>query len=72
MFKWEKYRVKELRDIEVPLRQSSISLKEILDICEKYNVENFEDVRIRGDEEYDYGDTYSSITLVLKNRVVEV
>lgn len=71
-FKWEKYRVKELRDVEVPLHQSSISLKEILDICENYNVKNFEDVRIQADEDFYYNDTYASITLILKNQVVEV
>lgn len=70
MFKKEKQRARELKDIEINLYGSNCSLKEILDICEKNNVTNFEGVNIIARTEWDYDDAYSELTIVIKNQPV--
>lgn len=70
MFKKEKYEIRELKDIEINLYGSNCSLKEILDICKKNNVTNFEDVNITATTEWRYDNAYSELTIVIKNQPV--
>jgi hypothetical protein len=63
-----RYHIRELRDVEIPLHQSSVSLKEVLEICERNGVKNFEGVVLCADTEYDYDNAYSSLVLKIKNQ----
>lgn len=70
MFKKQKYEIRKLKDIEINLYGSNCSLKEILNICEKNNVTNFEGVNIIATTEWDYDNAYSGLTIVIKNQPV--